>query len=39
MIDLGVLPGDTYSMAEAINNNGQVVGSSAGGGITSHAFL
>ena len=39
MIDLGTPPGDTYSYAEAINDKGQVAGSSNPSGGSSHAFL
>jgi len=38
MVDLGVLPGDTSSQARRITDNGLVVGSSSGLGVT-HAFL
>ena len=37
--DLGVLPGDTASSARAVNNQGQVVGSSVNAAGLSHAFL
>ena len=37
-VNLGALPGDMYSIAEASNNNGQTVGTSLGG-FFPHAFL
>lgn len=37
LVDLGVLPGQDWSRAAAINAAGQIAGSS-GAGITSHAF-
>ena len=37
--DLGTLPGSDYSEATAINNRGQVVGSSTFSSGPSHAFL
>ena len=39
IIDLGTLPGDTTSMAEGINNLGQVVGDSSDDGVDDSAFL
>jgi probable HAF family extracellular repeat protein len=39
MDDLGVLPGGTYSHANAINNAGLIVGQSEVSPSTSHAFL
>src|SRR6266511_4065711 len=39
VIDLGMLPGDTYSLASGINERGDVVGSSSLGDGTTHAFL
>jgi probable HAF family extracellular repeat protein len=42
MTDLGTLAGDTYSSATALNNSGQVVGTSensSGGTAIRHAFL
>lgn len=39
IVDLGVLPGGTSSFAEAINDQGHVVGSSDVGDTISHAFL
>jgi probable HAF family extracellular repeat protein len=38
MTDLGTLPGDSYSVAEAINDQGQIVGRS-GSGMGERAFL
>jgi probable HAF family extracellular repeat protein len=39
MTDLGTLPGDTMSIAQAINNQGQVVGESSATNGPDHAFL
>ena len=39
LTDLGTLPGFNQSVATSINNKGQVVGSSADGVSTTHAFL
>jgi len=39
MQSLGALPGDTNSIAWAINNKGQIVGQSFGGSNGSRAFL
>ncbi len=39
VIDLGVFPGDRASWANAINDAGDVVGTSGNGGSESHAFL
>ena len=39
MQDLGTLPGQPYSIAYAINNNGQAVGLSTDSAGNSHAFL
>jgi probable HAF family extracellular repeat protein len=39
MTDLGALPGQTFAVAFGINNNGQVVGYSYGGGLDDQGFL
>ena len=39
MRDLGTLPGDTYSMARAIDEHGRVVGQSRDAGGQNRAFL
>ena len=39
LADLGTLPGDTFSHGNAINNSGQVVGSSGSFFTAEHAFL
>ena len=39
MTDLGTLPGDAFSQAAAINDHGQIVGTSFAANFHQHAFL